>query len=296
MLLKYAPFLFICLYCQLSAQTYIANVPQAFAAVNDKPYTYTCASKQAGAKGGHLQGVQMVHNAREEFIITASGGENAYYVYLYQGKAVYTKQILEMPYRHAGGCQAAGNLLVVGVEDNMAKDKSKVLLLSTDTNTPPMVIAERKGKYERSTAGATALVQLKDGRYLVAVGDWDSRNVDFYMSKTTNAAVFDSVNTYKVDTIGTWGSYQSVNLLQQADGKLYMIGFCLDNKGCRADLFSINMEGRVSMHAVASRYFKTTKGISFRYGAGLHISNNKLTLIACNRILKRGMNYLNFWQ
>lgn len=297
MLHRIVTLLFIVIASHLSAQPYIDDVPKAFSEIEPQPIVNTYSSKVAGAKGGHLQGIQTATNA---LIITASSSLHSYYIAVIgngnETKVGYRKIILEQPYRHAGGCQAAGNVWAVGVEDNATKNKAKVLLLSTDTNAKPVTIAERSGAYERSTAGATGLVRLKDGAYLVAVGDWDSKNVDFYQSKPNNVAVFDSVATYKADTISTWGSYQSINLLQQADGKLYLIGFCLDTKGSRADLFRLTLEGSAKLQVVASKHFKTTNGVSFRYGVGLNVSSNKkLGIKACARTLKKGKNYINVW-
>ena len=297
MLHRILTLLFIVIASHLAAQPYINDVPKAFNAIEPQPMVQTYSSKLAGAKGGHLQGIQ---TATDALIITGSSSMQSYYIAVLgsgnETRVGYHKTILTQPYRHAGGCQAAGNVWAVGVEDNAAKNKAKVLLLSTDTNAKPITIAERSGTYERSTAGATGLVRLKDGGYLVAVGDWDSKHIDFYQSRPNNVAAFDSIATYKADTIGTWGSYQSINLLQQADGKLYLIGFCLDAEGSRADLFSLTFEGGARLQAIASRHFKTTNGVSFRYGAGLNISSNKkLGIIACARTLQKGKNYINVW-
>lgn len=297
--------------CYVSAQPYLDDVPAKFSRISARPNTFVFTSQKAGDKGGHLQGIQIVPYGPQllsfHIIATASSSKISYYVTgdmvdVYDlkisgiPKVCDKRKIAVPPYRHAGGCQAAGNVWAVGVEDNVNKNKSKVLLFSTDTNAKPITIAERTGAYERSTAGATGLVRLKDGSYLAAVGDWDSRNIDFYQSNPNNVAAFDSIATYKADTISTWGSYQSINLLQQADGKLYMIGFCLDVKGSRADLFSITLDGTAKLQPITSRYFKTTKGTSFRYGAGIHVTDSKkMTLMACARNLKKGKNYFSIW-
>ena len=295
MLHRILTLLFIGIGCQLYAQPYIDDVPQLFSSIKEQALTFNFNSNIPSEKGGHLQGIQ---GCAGKTIVTASSGTHAYYIVISQiANVEYARTIHGQPYRHAGGCQAAGNVFAVGIEDNIAKDKAKVLLLSTDTNAKPITIAERRGTYERSTAGATGLVRLKDGSYLVAVGDWDTKNIDFYQSKPSNVAAFDSIATYKADTISAWGSYQSINLIQQADGKLYLIGFCLDAKGSRADLFSLSLDDGARLQAISSRHFKTTKGVSFRYGAGLHVTAEKnLHIIACTRTLKKGRNYLNVWK
>ena len=305
--------------CQLYAQPYIDNVPKAFFSINEYPYTLDFRSDIKGLNGGHLQGVQM-HRTNSDndvynIVATASSVSHAYYVCAKVSGINSTQRLLKsihinstelkastdihiidsLPYRHAGGCQLSGDVMAVGIEDNMAKDKAKVALINVNDNNS-IIVVNRRGTFERSTAGAVAYIRLKTDQYLIAVGDWDTKNIDFYQSKPSNVAAFDSIATYKADTISAWGSYQSINLIQQADGKLYMIGFCLDAKGSRADLFSLTLEGGAKLQVVASRYFKTEKGVSFRYGAGIDITEDKkMVILACQRTLRKGRNYINAW-
>lgn len=288
--------LFSAFVCCLSAQPYLDNVAHAFDSLPTQSHAVPFRSNLKSKVGGHLQGIQRI-GAHD--IITASSAKQAYYFNIAstgEGHIVKIDTLSEMPYRHAGGCQASGGVIAIGVEDNIAKDKAKVLLVNVKDNKAIAVI-ERNGNFERCTAGAVGYARLMTDQYLIAVGDWDSKHIDFYLSKPNNVASFDSVATYKADTISTWGSYQSVNILQQADGRLYMIGFCLDSKGRRADLFSLILDATAKLQVIKSRYFKTTNGASFRYGAGVHVSyDKKLSLIACQRNMKKGWNYINVWQ
>ena len=64
--------------------------------------------------------------------------------------------------------------MVVGIEDNAAKDRSKVCIYQiTDPEKPPvepLSYVERTGEPFRSTAGCVSLAAIGD-RFLVVVGD-----------------------------------------------------------------------------------------------------------------------------
>lgn len=286
--------------CQASAQ--LSNIPALFAAIPQQPNTLSYSNTGKAPAGGHLQGIQVFEAKNGTMaILTGSSAGQSYYLNAPlgdTGAAQITVQhkIFDSPYRHAGGCQLSGDVMAVGVEDNMAKDKAKIVLVNVrDDNAIPVI--ERKGTYERSTAGAVGYARLKSNRYMMAVGDWDSKHIDFYLSQQNNVANFDLLTTYNADTTATWGSYQSINLLSDTSGKLYLIGFCKHGTTNRADLFRIEWKPEgVKVLPVASRYFASTHGISFRYGAGVHVTaNNTLQLVACARNLKRGKNYINLW-
>ncbi len=194
--------------------------------------------------------------------------------------------LMDSPFRHAGGCQSSGVNLFLGIEDNIQKDHSKIVSLTTasekgDSGTVHIIV-ERQGTFKRSTAGAVAAVQTKTGT-LIAVADWDARNIDFYKQNWNGK--FDSVATvYFFDIKG--GAYQSINLLADTAGNLFLMGFCKQGSTNRADLFSIN---DYKPALLSTRFFHCKKNNGFRYGAGAHIQDGKLQLLSCPRKLgKRG--------
>lgn len=266
-------------YCTLSHAQVLTNVPAAFAALDaDKPAVkYFTNRHYTTPTGGHLQGIQAT--GAGGWLITASSSGYSYYLRVSADTLQSLNKLYDTPYRHAGGCQLAGGKLFTGVEDNLVKDKAKVVAI--DANGSVAVTALRSGSYKRSTAGATGAVYLNK-QYVVAVADWDSRNIDFYR---VDAAGYDSVGTFSAGNTEKWGSYQSVNLLADTAGNLYLVGFCKEGTTNRADLFTVDKNYQLSM--ISSRRFACKRGCSFRYGAGVGVNNNTLTVYTCQRVVKR---------
>ncbi|HLP51554.1 MAG TPA: hypothetical protein VK154_11760 [Chitinophagales bacterium] len=259
------------------------NVPDAFMRIPDsKPVlVHFYNTKHKVPEGGHLQGVQAFSfNGKEHLALTGSSGSYSYYVTAPVDSEARLVKLLDSPYRHAGGCQLAGDMLYVGVEDNVAKDKAKVIALNIDGEIQGTV-AERKGRYKRSTAGATAVIKVN--WEIIAVCDWDSKHIDFYLPTYEGYGLQE---TYTMPDTGVAGAYQSINLVADTAGHIFMIGFCKAGSTNRADLFSVDANYQLTL--LSSRYFKTTNGCSFRYGAGLRVINkNTLAIYTCQRALKR---------
>ncbi|HWB63620.1 MAG TPA: hypothetical protein VG603_08940 [Chitinophagales bacterium] len=262
----------------------LSDVKASFLAISQKPKILRFNTNQLAPAGGHLQGIQAADSI---LFITASG--NAYsYCVLVKNKQAEIVKLLDSPYRHAGGCQVMGTDLAVGIEDNAAKDKSTVLLLSFLNNTlSKQVVANRSGVYKRSTAGATGITTLANGQTLVITGDWDTRNIDFYISRLGEEGIFDSIITYHVPQGMQWGSYQSINLFTDSHKNIFMLGFCNEGNGNRADLFQVNFLNPVTLFPIGSRTFKCTNGCSFRYAAGAVAENGKLVIYTTQRSLKK---------
>jgi hypothetical protein len=247
--------------------------------------------------GGHLQGIQRVWT--NQFLITASSGSFSYYLsarIIHAGgksEIMSIQKIADSPFRHAGGCQVYDLKLVAGVEDNEAKNKSDIMMITLNefgNETARQVIAHREGTVKRSTAGAVGFTKIKSGQYLAAVGDWDSRNIDFYLSKTGNDTLFDSIGTFHAPDGEKWLSYQSLNLLTDTSGKVYLIGFGLDGTHNRADLFEVRADKEVpDLHLIGTSIFKCRGGAGFRFGSGICVyDNNRLLIYACSRSARLG--------
>ncbi len=272
--------IFLFLHTGLCAQQVIPNVPEAFEAIpNQQPRICHFKSHIKTPEGGHLQGIQgYTHDIRTSFIITGSASSFSYYITAPENGEATLHKLANEPLRHAGGCQLANGKVFTGIEDNAQKDKSDVVMFAPGIK-PVETLIKRSGIFKRSTAGAVGALYL-NGNYLVAVADWDSRHIDFYRSGTKG---LDSIASYTVS--GKWGSYQSINLLADTAGNIFLIGFCLEGKNNRADLFSVI---NYQLTLLSSRYFQCTKGSSFRYAAGMGITTeNKLVVITCPRKLKK---------
>lgn len=148
-----------------------------------------------------------------------------------------------------------------------------------------VVIAKREGAYERSTAGATGITQLQKGKYLIAVADWDSKNIDFYEGSD---AQFDSIGTYHAPNTGYWCAYQNINLLTDTAGNLFMIGLGKQGTNNRADLFSIQFNNiQPQLTLLSTRNFNCKGGASFRYAAGIFTAMDGIGIITSQRNLRK---------
>ncbi len=165
----------------------VKNVPKAFEALSSEPEIILVKNKmRVPLDGGHLQGVQVIDSQGDEkLLISGSSLTQAYLlqVDLTARKADRLIPLMNEPYRHAGGIQVSEPYLVVGIEDNFAKTSSKVCIYNyRDTslyNAQANITINRMGEMKLQTAGATGLLAM-DNDYLMVVGNWDTRNLDFY--------------------------------------------------------------------------------------------------------------------
>jgi hypothetical protein len=192
---------------------------------------------------------------------------------------------LEKPFKHAGGFQVHQNLMAIGIEDNEARNVSKVFIYQLDDPlTPPSnpkKIIERAGDYERATAGCVGITKYKE-QVLVVVGDWGTRHLDIYAcplneweSDQTRLEQLTSVTASEIQKEEwinpSWLSYQNINLINWQD-TLYLVGLGVNNEGEEvADLFLIEEANLKDFHLkkVGSQKFEKKNGSSFRWGAGV---------------------------
>jgi hypothetical protein len=270
----------------LTSYAQLPDVPAAFNAINTTTPEVLHLKKNhiKIPSGGHLQGIQ----ALSDSIIVVTGSSSSYSYYLTADKTQLTsiRKISDAPFRHAGGCQVFGDHLAVGVEDNKAKDKSNivdVLLDKKGTEYSRGIVIERKGVFKRSTAGAVGEI-FTDTTYnwVMAVADWDSRNIDFYYSVGDSSAITGWAADLALPKGHHWPSYQSINLLTDTAGKLYLIGFALDGLKNRADLFEVTIHrDNAELKLLSTRNFKC-RGTSFRYGSGIYINEaHQLHIYSC---------------
>jgi hypothetical protein len=282
-------------------QAQIPDVVQAFLNIPAKLKVYKFSSRYAPPFDGHLQGIQgWSLNGQEYALITGSSATYSYYTIVSltdSQKVLSLNKIADSPLRHAGGCQLAEGRLLVGIEDNYERNRSEIVALKLSDSLPEVdgstTAIMRQGKRDRHTAGATGFVKQNDSTYIAAVGDWDSRNIDFYRSQGSTPLQFELFATLSMDsaamqgltTLLKWPAYQSINLLADNKG-LYVVGFAKDSGKNRADLYTVVIKGNQAfLEAAATRHFKCTPGVSFRYGAGIRVNNGKLQVYACQRNL-----------
>ena len=255
--------------------------------------------------GGHLQGIQRTYTKRPYFVISGSSDHEAYFIVvgkIADGFEIIQKKIISYnPYRHAGGIQIIGDYLVVGVEDNSKRNKSRVCFF--DVRNPekpigdPIITIPREGEEKLATAGAIAIVK-RSADHLLIVGSWDSDTLDFYRSngmdlgkpggEFTYRQTWNKDDAFRGDWCDdTWGNYQNLNLVSDTNGSLFLIGYYCDGKqGDYADLYSLDLSnpGPKMIRKESNKRLKCIRRASFQYGGGIYI-DNEMSLIsyACER-------------
>ena len=188
--------------------------------------------------------------------------------------------------------------MAVGIEDNNAKNKSKVFIFSIGNPEKlpdePLAIIERMGTYKRATAGCVGITIIKE-KILVIVGDWDTEHLDFYRIDYKNLAFEGieleySIDTKKMDKSDwideNWLSYQNINFINSESGIIYLAGMSSNSAGDDVvDLFEVESSEELStfgLRKIYSRKFNGYDQTKFRWGAGIHYSDDeKMQIISC---------------
>ena len=159
----------------------------------------------------------------------------------------------------------------------------------------------------RTTAGCVGITKYKNNA-LVAVGDWDTKNIDFYSCNVdeidqNSFKMVASIDTEKLSKENwldnNWYSYQNINLFNFNNNKLYLVGLGQNKKSENvADLFSIKEDdsGNFSLLKLASKTFSCENESSFKAGAGVILSDDgDFEIISCSYNIE-SISYLNFFQ
>jgi hypothetical protein len=318
--IKYLPFLIIifllsCSSGKIKSDNTIENI---FNGIDKTPSVIKYHnSLEINNKGGHLQGVQIINRNNINYaVLSGSSDSYSYYSVVKLGEensVISVNRLMDKPFKHAGGFQIFRNYLAVGIEDNSEKDKSKVCIYDiSDPENPslqPITVIEREGEVLRSTAGCVGITGYKDN-VLIAVGDWDTKHIDFYScsfdninNKENSFEKIFSIDTEKISREGwidnSWLSYQNINLFTDKNDKLYLIGFGQNSKKKNiADLFNIEpvSSDSLTLTKIASKAFDCTDRVSFRAGAGVEITDsNEIRIISCDSHI-RSTSTLNYFR
>jgi len=285
-----------------------------FSCISESPdvITYTNNNK-VNNKGGHLQGVQLVQKEKSKYAVLAGSSDSYAYLSVVKlddkNEVISVNRLMDKPFKHAGGIQIFENFLAVGIEDNDRKDKSKVCIYDISNpekvSVKPIAVIERTGKPRRATAGCIGLTKYKK-QALLAVGDWDTKNIDFYSCPFNEIHKNDfnkiqSLNTEKTDKESwinkSWHSYQNINLFS-FKSDLYLIGLGQNEKNEDiADLFRLHEQStnNFSLIKLASKTFQCQNESSFKAGAGIVYSKTgEMQLISCGYNIKN-KSHLNFF-
>ncbi len=251
--------------------------------------------------GGHIQGIQALkHQGRTFYFLSGSTDKYSYYsiARMDEKKQFITHQmILEKPFKHAGGFQIYDNLMAVGIEDNDEKKRSKVFVYSVENpEAPPekpLAIIERFGTVKRGTAGCVAIAEIDD-KVIIIVGDWDTKNLDFYVIKREllgvdpSALILEySMKTDEIEKSGwidkEWLSYQNINLIKDQSNDLWLAGMATNLQGENIlDLYKLSHEQykSFSIQKVYRRNFGPNPRGLFRWGAGVYADGESIKILA----------------
>lgn len=257
---------------------------------------------------GHLQGIQRLG---DRYLLSGSSSKESYLVILTpsENRAEYVP-MRESPLAHAGGFQVNDGLLAIGLEDAEARTRSVVEIYDVsqalDLDGGPIATISREGEPERMTAGAVGVTRFQGG-VLVVVGNWDSRDLDFYQAPATRlpseVAKYQLTATLTVSELDHtdwshpgWHSYQNMNLFAEGDA-LFLLGTASYGDEEVADLYAVEFNGdRIgSLRKVSSTRFDLPHGLQFKWGAGAWRNpDGGLELAVSEETLRRGGEIMSF--
>ncbi|MEX2592717.1 MAG: hypothetical protein WD426_08080, partial [Anditalea sp.] len=302
--------------------------PEAFQNLSSKPETLEFANTITwDDTGGHLQGIQLYEEKGETFAyLSGSSATKSYMVKVDlspPAKVMAIDELMADPYRHAGGFQIFKHYLAVGIEDNYKRTSSKVMIYDIEGGgndwTSPLYSIEREGPFELATAGAVGITQYRN-EMLVAVANWDSRNIDFYACPSPSFKKGEGEFHLKASLATAdlpkenwsdpfWGYYQNINLFTDANQNLYLIGFARDDKEQQlADVFQVSftdsepgtndllkLKRSIQLQKISSKTFECPGGPDFRAGAGLNILNDGSLVLLSSPYQIEPKTSLNFF-
>ena len=159
--------------------------------------------------------------------------------------------------QHAGGMQALGRYLAVPYEGTAPTSEVRIYHVGNPGNPSLAYTLQRAGK---ENSGAVGWVKLNDGRYLLMVGGYDSKPLDFYLSPNITGPY-----TLHKSWTGSIESLQNSNIITDCStGSLYIIGNYKNLLGKDwIVLYSLKVpssSGSVSVTKVSSRHVYCSYG------------------------------------
>jgi hypothetical protein len=276
----------------------------AFEAVADRPTSINIdRTGVALPQGQHFQGIQRIYippvggkTAEQRLIvISSSSNDDAYFVPCsmaedwLSGKANAPKILATVndtpAFNHAGGCQAFGSILAMGLEDLDNEKYSQVRFWDFGVNKPiPEMTIDRPGNGKTFTAGAIGMTSYAGGS-LVAVGSFSSQTIDFYATEFSprGGRALKFMFTWVADDANksawvdeNFANYQNLNLITQADGQVFMVAFDRSGSSDWMDLYSVNLNAAdptLALRKMAKKHMYCSNGCRFDAGSGIFIAS-----------------------
>ncbi|MEZ5044512.1 MAG: hypothetical protein R2828_31750 [Saprospiraceae bacterium] len=248
-----------------------------------------------GGKSYHQQGIQRLEGGG--WVVSSSAQDQGYLyftsaegvlqnVWTIPDKLVLSDSSTSLKYNHPGGFQIVNNILAIGLEntDHRRESYARVILLDISDPMAPrhlshldIVRPAEEGKV--MTAGAVAIAELED-HYLVIVGNWDSKRLDFY--QTSSKDLMNEQTTMSA-CLGSWSAgedakpYQNINVYGNRLDELFLIGmYSQERTADWADLFSLQVKEDASIQCtkIAEKYFSGSRTEPhFVHGSGTYFDS-----------------------
>lgn len=268
-------------------------------------------------RGGHLQGIQARFDAvkNRHLVYLTHDSETVAYMLVVEftpdvgqpGRVVTYQEFpsdgRSPPLRHAGGMQLVGNVLAVGLEDNQVKTRSEVQFWDVANAEKPVQLKHltvaRSGAAKEQTSGAVGLLRREAG-HVLAVANWDSRGIDFYLASGANLAdpvcrfkhharwQVTSAETSDWRPDSSFETYQAVNLVADTQGGLYLLGLNTTAAGQDiVDLFSVQLDQPPDkmLLKLAGLELKLARENRFRFAGGIWVDRERLVVLSSPRNL-----------
>lgn len=254
-------------------------------------------------KGGHLQGIQLYQHENETYIYMSGSSSRYGYLVTATTEKVEKLHILrKKPLKHAGGFQIHHNWLAVGIEDNELRNISEVHVYQLgDPKSDQLLLkglVERKGAWERATAGAVAIIEY-DNHLLMLVGDWSNRHIDFYNADLTREGkLLEFEKTCEIEMASyskekwiddvSW-PYQNINLVNY-QGQLLLFGFSSGEGDTNLmDVYQLQnpLSDTPEITKIFTKSYPKTSLTRFGWGAGVYFDGSDFTLYACGENVRK---------
>lgn len=127
-------------------------------------------------------------------------------------------------FAHAGGMQALGRHVALPLENG--RDASRIVVHDLADPAAPALLGTFVRDADEKEAGAVGVAKLADGRFLAVVAHADANALAWYITPS----LADWSGSTRLGTMGAagyvghpHGSYQTVNLVPQCDGALFLL-------------------------------------------------------------------------
>lgn len=200
---------------------------------------------------------------------------------------------IDSTFNHAGGFQVNGDIMAVGTEigcnamlrlvPGACSDGARVFFYDVSDPSNPVKIdiyIDRDG----TTAGAVGILKQSSGTWMAIAGDNDNDDLTIYVQNSDDGTFHQSATWSKSELLiapgvsGGYKSYQSMNLILQSDGTIYMVCTTRNPQMIGHDYFDLFTvaaagNGRATITMVASKAV-TAHGADFSAGAGVYVDSS----------------------